>query len=140
MSTRTRSFRINKSNNPLNPNKNICALAIAKYFDVDHQVRYLHYMDDLVRAIRKKYTVRKILKYKSTSIVPFLLVQHELKNSKRDVIANIVEVGGTSNMGHVMLLDNRGNIIVDTGKDNTYWMINKNFALVRSCYSIKNKA
>lgn len=40
------------SNNPANLNKNICLLRIAEGFGVADQVRYLHTIDDLVRALR----------------------------------------------------------------------------------------
>ena len=56
--TRQRKQFKKKSNNTANNNKNICALRVAEYLRVESMVRYLHTKDDLVRAVRKAYTVR----------------------------------------------------------------------------------
>jgi len=45
------------SNNPDDPRKNRCALAVADAFGVADRVRYLHTADDMLRALRKKYAV-----------------------------------------------------------------------------------
>tara|TARA_R110000824_G_scaffold101190_2_gene240346 strand:- start:475 stop:996 length:522 start_codon:yes stop_codon:yes gene_type:complete len=56
-----RETQIKESNNPDNPNQNKCAQAVAKWLGVADKVRYLHNVDDLVRASRKKFTVRSRL-------------------------------------------------------------------------------
>lgn len=67
-----RKKRIQHSNNKENPNQNICALAVAEAFGVADDVRYLHVRSDSIRALRKKYTVRKrdsfIKKLKFTTV------------------------------------------------------------------------
>ena len=42
-----------RSNNHTNPNKNVCALKVAHALGADENVRYLHTIQDLVRAVRK---------------------------------------------------------------------------------------
>ena len=49
------------SNNSHNPNKNVCAWAVAKMFGAHNETRYLHTSDDLKRAVRKRYKVRSRL-------------------------------------------------------------------------------
>jgi hypothetical protein len=57
MTKTERNKRIRKSNNPDNPNKNACALAVATALRVDDRTRYLHVIDDLTRATRTRYSV-----------------------------------------------------------------------------------
>tara|TARA_R100000027_G_scaffold3528_1_gene3230 strand:+ start:47 stop:559 length:513 start_codon:yes stop_codon:yes gene_type:complete len=68
----SRKNKIKRSNNADNPNQNICALAVAEAFGVADDVRYLHVRSDTIRALRKKYTVRKrdsfIKKLKFTTV------------------------------------------------------------------------
>jgi len=56
--TDARKKSIKGSNNSENPNQNICARAVAYALDVDKEVRYLHTLNDLIKAARKKWTVR----------------------------------------------------------------------------------
>ncbi len=56
-----RERQIKKSNNKDNPNQNVCAQAVAKWLGVANKVRYLHNIDDVVRAARTKFTVRSRL-------------------------------------------------------------------------------
>jgi len=46
------------SNNPENPNKNLCTIAVAEALGVVDRVRYLHTITDLCRAARTRYSVR----------------------------------------------------------------------------------
>lgn len=97
------------SNNPVNPNKNICVLAVAKALGADNETRYLHTYEDLVRALRTRYIVRS-----RTSNVKGKTVgkaREKLASLADDVnaIGFIVRV-----QGHVMLLDSQGKTIVDT--------------------------
>ena len=58
MNRREREVFMAHSNNPVDRNKNICALRICEMLEVDDRVRYLHTIEDLVYALRKKYMVR----------------------------------------------------------------------------------
>lgn len=96
----------NESNNKDNPNKNMCALEVAKVFRVDTMVTYLHTVEDLVSALRKRYTVRS----RRSSIKGDTVGQ--LRNSiakNGDAIAYLVLV-----KGHVLVLDQNGKTAVDT--------------------------
>lgn len=53
-----RKTRQRYSNNDENRNQNVCANAVAKALGVSRRVRYLHNLEDLVKAARKKWTVR----------------------------------------------------------------------------------
>ena len=53
-----RKVRRQNSNNPANPNKNRCALAVAEALGCDDETRYLHTIDDLVNCLRRSWTVR----------------------------------------------------------------------------------
>jgi hypothetical protein len=95
-----------QSNNSVNPNKNICVLACAKFLKVDENVRYFHYLKDLVRAARMNYTVRS---RKSTLATATVGGSRKLIKSKGDAKFYIVRIHR-----HVLLLDSKGNTIVDT--------------------------
>lgn len=56
-----REGQIKESNNEDNPNQNVCAQAVAKWLGVADKVRYLHNVNDILRASRMKYTVRSRL-------------------------------------------------------------------------------
>ncbi len=48
------------SNNRENPNKNVCAMAVANALGVKDETRYLHTWGDLQRAIRKLWSFRSV--------------------------------------------------------------------------------
>lgn len=99
----------NRSNNPHNPNKNICGLAVATTLGVSNNVNYLHTMDDIVRAARTKFTTRSRLsrlgKKKSIGAC----------RAKLEKIATPETVGFLIGIaGHVLLVDAQGETITDT--------------------------
>ena len=94
------------SNNRDNANKNLCVLAVAKAFEVDDTVHYLHTMTDLIRAVRNKFVARSRLSATKAKTVGAM--RKDLPN-KVDAIAFIIHV-----QGHVLLLDGDGKTIVDT--------------------------
>ena len=102
------------SNNKENPNKNICSLAVAKACHVDHFVRYLHWMDDLKRALRNYYSVRSIMwcvnqgKCNKTVGGARAALSKQLK--KDSTLLGIV----INTPGHVLLMGKDGSTIVDT--------------------------
>lgn len=59
MATKVRESRIGRSNNAENPNKNICILEVTKMLGCDSAVKYLHTIDDMLRATRTKWKVRQ---------------------------------------------------------------------------------
>jgi hypothetical protein len=86
------------SNNEENANQNICAQAVARALgNSDQAVRYLHNIDDIVRAARK--TIQKLAAKENQKPI-FCAAQP---------VAYIVRVEG-----HALLMDNDGNTIVDT--------------------------
>jgi hypothetical protein len=95
------------SNNQNNPCKNKCGLAVAKALGVEHSVRYLHTINDLLRAARSRYTVRSRLSAAKAK-----------EKSVGSVRANIAALDGLYHIvrvpGHVILLDRFGNTVVDT--------------------------
>lgn len=94
------------SNNCDNPNKNICVLEVAQFLGVSENVRYLHYLKDLVRASRMDYVVRS---RKSTLGGATVGGSRKLIKEKGDAKFYIVRISG-----HVLLLNANGDTIVDT--------------------------
>jgi len=102
----------NLSNNRTNPNKNICTSSITGFFNCTHLVRYLHRHTDVVRALRiGGYQVRS----RSSQ------VKNRTIGRARARFADITLREGKPTMGylvriqgHVLLLDCKGNTIVDT--------------------------
>jgi len=93
-----------ESNNRANPNKNKCALAVARTLGVDNEVRYLHTMTDLKRAISKQYSLRSV-----KSMVKSDTVGGARKNLDGRAFAYLVMVEE-----HVLLLSRIGRTVVDT--------------------------
>jgi len=91
--------------------KTVCTTAVARFFDADSGVHYLHSMEDLVRAVRKKgFTVRsRKSSVKGTTVGK---IRSEIPKLGKDGYY-IVRVTGKSG-GHVLLLDNTGKTVVDT--------------------------
>ena len=82
-----RENQISESNNPDNPNQNMCAQAVAKWLGVAEKVRYLHNVDDLVRAARTKFTVRsrlseakKLLPKKKLTVSQFRKIAQDISD------------------------------------------------------------
>ena len=100
------------SNNSDNNNKNICALKVAEALRVDHTVRYLHTISDLVRAARSKYTVRSRLSAvkKGTSAGQARAKLENISAKEQGpVYGYVIRVNG-----HVILTDKKGKTMVDT--------------------------
>lgn len=141
--TEARKKSIKASNNPMNPNKNICARAVAYALDVDKEVRYLHTLKDLIKAARKKWTVRSrfslwnkhfknvpltvnqfikmapTFTLKSDSQTSFTEKEFHDPDQKRDWIESKSTSLRTSAYivyvkGHVMLIKNDGTVHTDT--------------------------
>jgi hypothetical protein len=108
MTTSRRKFK-KKSNNKENPNQNVCANAVANYLGVDFKVRYLHTITDIVRAVRKRWTVRS--RKSSVKGKTVGSIRKELENLDGRFYMIRTQVGRT---GHVILLDKSGKIIIDT--------------------------
>jgi len=82
-----REKQIKESNNKDNPNQNECAQAVAKWLGVADKVRYLHNIGDLVRASRKKFTVRsrlseakKLLPKKKLTVSQFRKIAQDISD------------------------------------------------------------
>jgi hypothetical protein len=104
-----------KSNNPHNPNQNICVQEVAKFFGVADEVRYLHKMEDLVRAIRIKYTVRSResqVRGKTVGKMREKLPKLAQEVNAIAFIARVAHKNGSN--GHVIALDATGKTFVDT--------------------------
>lgn len=106
------------SNNPENPNKNLCGLAVAKACQVDDKVRYLHTLSDLKRALRHCYSVRSIMwcvnkatrNGKANKTVGGVRAALKKQIQKDDNLLGIV----ISIKGHVLLIGPDGKTWVDT--------------------------
>ena len=104
-----------KSNNPDNPNQNICALRVAQAIGVADKVRYLHTFSDLKRAANKGGWAFRSRK----SSIKTLTVggcRKDLKKitEKENKYAPVVAGYVIHVQGHVLLLDEDGNTVVDT--------------------------
>ena len=107
---------ISQANNPENPNKNICTLAIAEALGVHNSTKYLHTMADLVRAIRSRFKVRDTRKAYFGECVSN--VRKELKERSTDntlgYVAFVFERDWELQTGHVIFLNRDGKTLVDT--------------------------
>tara|TARA_R110000851_G_scaffold218144_1_gene371096 strand:- start:1207 stop:1584 length:378 start_codon:yes stop_codon:yes gene_type:complete len=101
-----RDARRSTSNNTANTNKNVCAWMCAVSLGVQDNVRYLHTITDLKRAISTQFSLRSVMsKAKSKTVGG---ARKNLSGDK-SVVAYLVWVEG-----HVLLLDNNGITGVDT--------------------------
>ena len=85
-----RAEDIETSNNKRNPNQNVCAYNVAYYFNCHKQVKFLHRISDLLRAVRKRYQVRSRM-----SIAKKLLAKKKVQFTVaqlRKIIPEIVEI------------------------------------------------
>jgi len=93
------------SNNPDNPNQNICAMRVCQALGVADQVRYLHTISDVKRAAGKRFSVRSV---KSAA----------KSNTVGGARSNLKAVGALAYIvhveGHVLLLNADGESVVDT--------------------------
>lgn len=99
-----------RSNNPDNPNKNLCGYAVARALGVDDATRYIHTIGDLQRAIRSMWSLRSVktkmgVKAGKTTVGAI----RKRIASKGEALAYLVHVEG-----HVLLLDRDGSTAVDT--------------------------
>jgi hypothetical protein len=99
------------SNNPANPNQNICTKAVADWAGVSHTVRYLHTFGDLKRALRNRFSVRSIKSSlgKAKTIGAARAAIAKVAAERPDLVAVYVSVPG-----HAMLLGRDGQTIIDT--------------------------
>lgn len=93
------------SNNCSNPNKNVCALAVANALGVANEVRYLHEIGDIKRAAATRFNVRSRKSALKGSTVGAI----RKHCTAQKACGFIVYVAG-----HVILLDAWGNTWVDT--------------------------
>lgn len=98
------------SNNPDNPNKNLCGYAVARALGVDEATRYIHTIADLQRAIRSMWSLRSVktkmgVKAGRTTVGAI----RKRIAAKGEALAYLVHVEG-----HVLLLDRDGTTSVDT--------------------------
>lgn len=108
------------SNNPVNKNKNICALAVATTFGVEDETRYLHTIGDLLRAMRKLWSVRKVKEFTAMPLYYF----KESVRYKKGVIGYIVWVEG-----HVFATYQDGLTSVDTCPHGDHTLVKQVFAV-----------
>ena len=108
-----RQYYKGKGNNPNNQNKNICTSAVCDYFGVTDQVHYLHTTHDVVRAIRKEFTVRsRSSQFRNMSVARARSKMKEMAEdfeSTSHVWGFLVFVNS-----HVLFVNRFGDTIVDT--------------------------
>ena len=101
------------SNNPNNPNKNACALAVASALGVGDVTRYLHTLEDLQRAIRSMYSLRSVkTAVKVTPYTTLGSIRKNLQDHNKKADACMAYVAHVD--GHVLLLSHEGKTIIDT--------------------------
>ena len=102
-----------RSNNPNNPNKNACGLAVAIALGVGDVTRYLHTWEDLQRAIRSMYSLRSVktaVRVKPDTTLGSIRKSLQEHNKSADAcMAYVAHVDG-----HVLLLSHEGKTIIDT--------------------------
>lgn len=93
-----------ESNNSDDPNKNSCTLAICQALSVDHKVKYLHNIDDMLLAIRTAYAaVGRLSRVRGKTVGA---IRRELKH-----LGALYYLVGVD--GHVLLLGHKGQTLVD---------------------------
>jgi acyl-ACP thioesterase len=99
-----------ESNNPFNPNKNLCCLAVTNYFGTTKLWKYLHNSGDLIISISKKHNV-----VDKDFLVKNLIVEDARKILKKNTLKENVRVKGylLSLPDHTILLNEFGKTIVD---------------------------
>jgi hypothetical protein len=103
----TRQAQKEASNNKRNPNQNVCAQAVARSLGVADDVRYLHTIEDLKRAVGKRWSCRSVkssLKSKTAGGSRKAMKAHD-----QGAMFYVMWVPG-----HVLLMDRDGDTIVDT--------------------------
>jgi hypothetical protein len=101
------------SNNPKNPNKNACALAVANALGVGDVTRYLHTLEDLRRAIRSMYSLRSVkTAVKATPYTTLGSIRKNLQEHNKSADACMAYVAHVRD--HVLLLSNEGKTLIDT--------------------------
>jgi hypothetical protein len=100
------------SNNNTNPNKNICALAVAQAFYVDDETRYLHTTDDVLRALRKCWSVFRVRYSSRETLSKFKSDLRKMVSGDDTVIGYVIHV-----QGHVLAVSPDGKMVVDTAPD-----------------------
>ena len=103
-----------KSNNPLNPNQNICALAVARHYHVADKVRYLHKMPDLVKALRFCYTVRSRKSAVKKNTVGGMRKDLVELTTSEQIKGNTVRGYVVRVRDHVIAMNKFGQTVVDT--------------------------
>lgn len=102
-----------RSNNPKNPNKNACGLAVASALGVADVTRYLHTWEDLQRAIRSMYSLRSVKT--AVRVKPYTTlgsIRKSLQEHNKSADACMAYVAHVD--GHVLLLSHEGKTIIDT--------------------------
>ncbi len=109
---KVRAIRRGHSNNPANPNKNLCTLAVCKALGVADDVRYLQTYEDVVRATRKGWRVRsrKSQLRRRASVGQARATARRLTETEPGAVRGYIVVVP----GHVILLDANGQTTVDT--------------------------
>jgi hypothetical protein len=100
----------NNSNNPDNPNKNLCGYAVARALGVEDATRYIHTIGDLQRAIRSMWSLRSVKTRMGVKAGKTTVGAIRKRIAERgEALAYLVHVEG-----HVILLDKDGSTAVDT--------------------------
>lgn len=100
-------------NNPDDPNKNVCTLAVCDALGVGALVRYLHCVDDCVSAMRKRYTVRSRMSEARAKGATVGSVRKRLASIGADYYLVRIK-NANSYLGHVLLLGRNGATMIDT--------------------------
>jgi len=106
MTSTREEFRA-RSNNDRDPNRNVCALAVADALGVARRVRYLHTVTDVVRAVRAGgYTARSRRSAVRGDTIGSVRAQLAARVGAAYYIVHVA--------GHVLLLGADGRTLVDT--------------------------
>jgi len=110
-----REFFRKESNNIVNSNKNICALKVAEYLGVQNESRYLHTINDLVYAARKKFTVRSRESQVRNKTIGSARAKLKQIYASQCCQAGVKVKGFILRVAnHVIFVDTEGNTIIDS--------------------------
>jgi hypothetical protein len=97
------------SNNPDNPNQNICALRAVEYFGAEQSQRYLHNAADVFRAIGSRFSVRSVKSKMAKTVGGSRAAMATVAAADSSIVAFVVVIAG-----HVLVCNRDGKTVVDT--------------------------
>jgi hypothetical protein len=107
-----RKASIARSNNQVNPDKNLCILKVCQYLGVSDEVKYLHTGNDFLIASRKVWSVRsRRSQLGKTATVGGSRAKLSKLALEQGALSIVVLV-----KGHIIALNPKGETVCDTAR------------------------